>query len=383
MSYSLKMKLLTEQMHLEADEDINIPRFPTRKIDDLYTTRAMLPNGKQISLLKTLLSSVCERNCLYCPFRSGRDFRRASFQPDEFAQLFMLMHTKGLVDGIFLSSGVTAGGSYTQDKLLAAAELLRKRYGFMGYLHLKIMPGAEFDQVQHAMRLADRISINLEAPNPKSLLQLAPEKQFQDELMQPIIWSNEIRKKNYPPKKWKGKWASTATQFVVGGADESDLELLTTTDYLNNSMGLSRTYFSAFNPVQDTPLQNKSPTPLIRQNRLYQASFLLKDYKFLLDELPFLQDGNLPVNIDPKLAWAQIHLKDKLIEINTASKEELIKIPGIGLNGVQTIISIRKEQKINSLSTLKKIGIQTNKVAPFILLNGRRPPIQQNLLSLD
>ena len=383
MSYSLKMKLLSDQMHLEPVEDTYCIQLSPRKLDELYTTRAMLPNGKQISLLKTLLSSVCERNCYYCPFRSGRDFRRASFQPDEFAKLFMIMHDKGIVDGMFLSSGVSGRASYTQDRILATADLLRNRYGFMGYLHLKIMPGAEYAQVEQAMGLADRISINLEAPNPNRLLKLTPDKEFQNELLDPIKWSNKIRNRKSPGKAWKGRWASTATQFVVGGADESDLELLSTTDYLSTSLGLSRTYYSAFSPVQDTPLESKSPTPLIRQNRLYQASFLLRDYKYSLEELPFLGDGNLPLDVDPKLAWALVNLKERLVEINSASQEELLRIPGIGLNGVRAIVSIRKEGKIKYLSTLKKIGIQTKKVAPFILLDGKRPPIQPSLFSFD
>ncbi len=381
MSYSEKLKLLTEQMYLEPVEDAGFPQISTRKFDELYTTRAMLPNGRAITLLKTLLTSVCERNCYYCPFRSGRDFRRASFQPDEFAKLFMYLHRKGLVEGIFLSSGIVNGGMNSQDKLLATADLLRHHYGYQGYLHLKVMPGAEFAQVEQAMLLADRISINLEAPNSQSLFRLAPEKQFIEELLVALKWSKEIRQKSYPNNPWRSNWASTATQFVVGGADESDLELLATTEMLINKMGLSRTYYSAFNPVVDTPLENRPPTPLIRQNRLYQASFLLRDYKFSFEELPFKMNGNLPLEIDPKLAWALMHLKEQLIEINTATEEELLRIPGIGIKGVKAILSSRGEQKIKFLSNLEKLGVQSRKAAPFILVDGRRPPYQPNLFN--
>lgn len=379
MSYSDKLNLLTEQMNLEPVEDAGCLQVSARKRDELYTTKAMLPNGKVISLLKTLLTSACERNCFYCPFRSGRDFRRANFQPDEFAKLFMYIHTKGKVEGIFLSSAIINGGIKSQDKLLTTADLLRNKYGYRGYMHLKVMPGAEYAQVEQAMMLADRISINLEAPNSQSLLSIAPEKKYLDELLQPLIWSNEIRKKRYQIKSWRSSWASTATQFVVGGADESDFELLTTTDKLVKELGLSRTYYSAFSPVIDTPLENKSPTPIIRQNRLYQASFLLRDYKFSLDELPFLTDGNLPAEIDPKLAWAITNLKGHRIELNTASKEELLRIPGIGIKGVHAILSARRAQKIMYLSSLEKLGIQSRKAAPFILLNGKKPSYQPDL----
>jgi len=150
---------------------------------------------------------------------------------------------------------------------------------------------------------------------------------------------------------------------------------------LINKMGLSRTYYSAFNPVVDTPLENRPPTPLIRQNRLYQASFLLRDYKFSFEELPFKMNGNLPLEIDPKLAWALMHLKEQLIEINSATEEELLRIPGIGIKGVKAILSSRGEQKIKFLSNLEKLGVQSRKAAPFILVDGRRPPYQPNLFN--
>jgi predicted DNA-binding helix-hairpin-helix protein len=379
MVYDNKLDLLTQQMALEPAEDWDCPQISDRKQKEFYATRARLPNGKPIFLLKTLLSSVCERNCLYCPFRAGRDFRRASFQPEEFAKIFMFMHKTGKVDGIFLSSGITNGGIYSQDKLLQTAELLRHRFGYQDYLHLKILPGAEYSQVEQAMQLADRISINLEAPNSTSLKKLAPEKQFQEELLRPLQWADRIRKEKYPNTAWKGKWPSTATQFVVGGADESDFELLDTTSKLLMHYGLTRVYFSAFNPILDTPLESKSPTPLLRQHRLYQASYLLRDYQFNFDELSFTQSGNLPLETDPKTAWAIQNIKEQPIEINTASKEMLLRVPGIGPKGVFAILIARRERKLRSLSTLEKLGIQSKKAAPYILLDGKKPPVQPQL----
>jgi predicted DNA-binding helix-hairpin-helix protein len=376
MSELSRLELLTQQLHFEQAEDAHCPQIPTRKGDEIYVSQALLPNGQRISLLKTLLTSVCERNCYYCPFRSGRDFRRASFHPDEFAKIFMYMHKAKKVDGIFLSSGVVNGGISTQDKLLDTASIMRYKYNFKGYLHLKIMPGADRDQVHQAMLLSDRISINLEAPNTERLRLLAPNKQFLDELLKPIQWANEIRNGLSPERAWKGTWPSTVTQFVVGGADESDIELLSTTELLHRQMGLARAYYSAFKPVSDTPLENKSPTPLIRQNRLYQASFLLRDYGFSMEELPFGIYGNLPLDIDPKLAWAKEYYRDRPVEINHASREQLLRIPGIGLKGVQSILKARREQKLTSLSSLGKLGIQSHKAAPFILLNGKRPAYQ-------
>ena len=178
--------------------------------------------------LKTQLSSVCERNCFYCPFRAGRDFRRATFRPDEFANLFLSLVNARATEGIFLSSGIAGGGVRTQDQLLATAEILRKKLGFRGYIHLKIMPGAEKAQVEQAMLLANRVSINLEAPNPERLSRLAPQKIFTDELLRPLRWVDEIRQSTPPTRSWNGYWPSSVTQFVAGGSDESDIELLST-----------------------------------------------------------------------------------------------------------------------------------------------------------
>jgi len=380
MSDYSTLHLLTQQMHLEPAEDACCPQLSARKENEIYTSRASLPNGKKITLLKTLLTSVCERNCNYCPFRSGRDLPRATFRPDEFAKVFMYMHKIGKVDGLFLSSGIVNGGIASQDKLLDTATLLRRKHDYKGYLHLKIMPGVEHDQVEEAMLLADRISINLEAPNPERLQQLAPKKYFIEELLEPIKWANDIRTNKQPRKTWNNRWPSTTTQFVVGAAGESDLEILKTTQLLLRIMGISRVYFSAFNPIKDTPLENRSPTPQKRKNRLYQASYLMRDYGFSIDELTYINKGNLPLDIDPKLAWARIHLLNKPVEINRAPKNILIRIPGIGLKGVDAILLARRENKIKSLSALTKIGIQAKKTAPFILLNGKRPNYQPTLL---
>lgn len=367
--------MLSSQMHLEPAEDAACPQFSARKQESVNISTAQLPNGRRIKLLKTLLTSVCERDCYYCPFRAGRDFRRASFRPAEFARLFDYIHRSGAASGVFLSSGVVNGGMYTQDQLIAAAEILRQRYNFRGYIHLKIMPGADRDQVLQAMRLADRVSINLEAPNAGRLERLAPHKTFFEELLQPLLWAQEIRQSLPGQQGWKGYWPSTVTQYVVGGSDESDVELLATTEQLHHQAGLARAYFSAFSPVSETPLENKAATPAIRQHRLYQASFLLRDYGFNLEEMPFSTQGNLALDEDPKTSWAKLNLKDP-VEVNLASPEQLVRIPGIGPKGSQAILAARKHHRLRDLSSLTRLGIRVQKAAPFILLDGKRPARQ-------
>ena len=380
----VRLIALSEQMSFEPAEDHSLVGSPypekTRNCPDtVFVHPAVLPNGQKIKLLKTLLSSACELDCFYCPFRSGRDFRRVSLQPEEFARLFSLLTHKGITEGIFLSSGLTGGGILTQDKLLDTADILRYKLGFRGYIHLKVMPGSERSQVERAMQLADRVSVNLEAPNTQRLAKLAPHKQYIDELLQPLRWMDEIRRTQPAHLGWKGHWPSSVTQFVAGGAGESDLELLSSTQYLYRKLGLKRIYFSRFNPIPNTPLENQAPTPMIREYRLYQASFLLRDYGFEVEELPFETNGLLPVQQDPKLAWAQNNIFEQPIEINNAERHMLLRIPGIGLKSADAILRMRKQTKIGDMSVLTKIGITVDRAAPFLLLNGRRPAFQPSL----
>jgi predicted DNA-binding helix-hairpin-helix protein len=340
---------------------------------------AIMPGGKRIALLKTLLTSACERDCYYCPFRAGRDFRRATFQPDELAKTFLEMNRANIAEGLFLSSGIAGGGLRTQDRLIASAEILRNKLDYRGYLHLKLMPGAERAQVERAMRLADRVSINLEAPNSERLESLAPHKTFIEELVRPLQWVEEIRRTQPAQHGWNGRWPSVTTQFVVGVAGESDLELLATTVHLYKSVRLARAYFSAFDPVPDTPLENKPAENPLREHRLYQSSFLLRDYGFDLEDLPFTPSGHLPLDLDPKLAWAQLNLSDSPIEVNRADRRELLRIPGVGPKGAEAIIAARRKGKLRDLRDLQVIGVITSRAAPFVVLSGKRPAYQSSL----
>jgi predicted DNA-binding helix-hairpin-helix protein len=372
-----KLKLLGPPTCFEPAEEIGVPQTPIREDDDLSGAihNAVMPNGRRIALLKTMLTSACERDCTYCAFRQGRDFRRASFTPDELAALFMQLHRKGIAEGLFLSSGLAGGGPRIQDRLIATAEIMRQRYEFQGYIHLKVMPGAERDQIAAAMRLSNRVSVNLESPNAERLARLAPRKIFAEELLQRLCWIEEIRREK------PGRWPSSTTQFVVGAVDESDLELLTTTEYLHRQAGIARAYFSSFSPVTDTPLENQSPSSPLREHRLYQSSFLLRDYGFTVEELPFDTGGNLSLESDPKLAWAQRNLTHAPVEVNTASRQDLLRVPGIGPKGAERILRERRRGRLCTLTDLRKIGIVTKRAAPYILLDGRRPSHQLPLFS--
>lgn len=332
--------------------------------------------SRKMPVLKTLLTSACERNCFYCPFRAGRSaMKRVKFTPDDMAQGFMSLYRAGAVEGIFLSSGVVRGGVTTQDKILDTGAILRKKYGFRGYIHLKLMPGAERDQVRRAMELATRVSINLEAPNAERLKAIAPGKRFDDELLARLQWVEELRRNSGGVLQ-----ASSTTEFVVGPAGESDVEILGMTEHLHRQAGLARAYFSAFHPVEDTPLDNHPATDDLRRIRLYQASFLLRDYGFAMEEFVFGGAGNLPLDTDPKRAWAETMLVHAPVEINTASPQELMRVPGIGAKGAERIVTARRQGTLRDLADLRSVGVvNARRAAPYILLDGQRPLQQLRL----
>ncbi|HBG74539.1 MAG: hypothetical protein A2X25_10940 [Chloroflexi bacterium GWB2_49_20] len=375
------LNLLASQMDLESAED-KTTAVRSRLINnaDVFIHPAVMPNGKRIKLLKTLLTSACERDCYYCPFRAGRDTRRATFSPEEFAKLFITLYERRIVEGLFISSGMIGGGIRTQDKLIDTIDILRYKYQYQGYVHLKIMPGSEKAQIERAMQVSDRVSINLEAPNAKRLLELAPHKNFKEELIKSLIWIDEIRRNSDPDKFWSGHFPSSATQFVVGAVNDTDVELLTTTNYLYKDLNLKRVYYSAFKPAHNTPLENKPATNPIREFRLYQASFLLRNYPFNLSDLVYDNNGNLPLNIDPKLAWANKNLLKCPIEINQATIQELMKVPGIGSSGAEKILKYRYTHKLKDISIIQKLGLNQERITPFILIDGKRPVFQINMM---
>ncbi len=301
--------------------------------------------------------------------------KRITFTPDELAGGFDTLQRAGQVDGLFLSSGIIKGSVTMQDKIIDAVELVRQRYHYRGYVHLKVLPGIEYDQLYRAMQLADRVSVNLEAPTQERLNELAPKKEFTRELLTMLQWAEDIRKQH--PEQ---RLAHTVTQFVVGAVGDTDLELLSLSQRLYREMGLSRAYYSGFSPIVQTPFENLTATDPLREHRLYQASFLLRDYGWNVEDLAFLASGNLPTQIDPKQAWAEQHLRHSPVEIMTATRTQLLRIPGIGTNAADAILQARRRGRITELSHLRRLHIRTpEKAAPYILLDGQHPLRQQSL----
>ncbi len=322
--------------------------------------------GRSVRLLKVLQTNICEFDCFYCEHRASRDVPRTYISPEEMARTFMMLHRKQMVDGLFLSSGITRKIDTMQERMVQTAEILRTRYHFKGYVHLKIMPGASHAAVEASMRLADRVSLNLEAPTPQHLARLSGRKEFLEEMLTRMVWVKRLKEEhpNLIP-------AGQITQFVVGPAGETDLDLLTTVDRLYKEIGLARAYFSAFSPVSDTPLDSALPTPLLRQHRLYQADWLLRFYGFSLPEIILDEKGHLPLAVDPKVAWAIHHPEIFPIEIQKAPYETLIRVPGIGPVSARRIAELRRSHMITDSRHLTGLGLSIKRAAPFLLLKGR------------
>ncbi len=349
-------------------------RFQSGSLADCISA-VSTPNGKK-PILKTMLTTACERNCYYCPFRAGRTkTTRVTISPDDLAKGFDTLQRSGQADGLFLSSGIIKGSVTTQDKLLDTVQIIRRRYHYKGYVHLKVMPGAERDQLYRAMQLADRVSINLEGATAERLQALAPKKDFEVELLRMLTMAEQIRR-DHPDERL----ARSVTQFVVGAVGDTDLELLSTSANLYQHAGLTRAYYSAFGPVTQTPFENVPAVSGTREHRLYQASFLLRDYGWEVEDLPFMGVGNLRQDVDPKQAWADEHLRRAPIEVMTAERTALMRIPGIGPVAADAILKGRKRGQLHDLNDLAKLGVHgVERAAPYVTLSGRSVPSQQPL----
>ncbi len=358
-----KLQLLGDDARFESCDSFT----PRRKKGQAWPapgiTPTTTPDGRTMQLFRVLQSNSCEWDCPYCPLRRSNDIPRATLTPQEMADLFMARQAAGAVQGLFLSSAVNGGLRPATAQMLDTVELLRVRYNYAGYVHLKLLPGTRPDEIERAATLADRLSVNLEAPNGERLKRIAPERSWRS-IMEPMAYVRDAQAGGLLP-------SGQATQLVVGAAGESDREIFTATTRLYQEFDLRRVYFNAFRPQPNTPMAGADPTPLVRQQRLQEADWLLRHYGFKAAELPFDQDDNLPLHIDPKFAWALAHPEQFPLEINTAEREQLLRVPGIGPISLERILAMRRTLHFRELSHLQKIGVVTNKARHFVTLDGR------------
>ena len=331
--------------------------------------------GRYVRLFKVLQSNACQGNCFYCANRKNRDFPRVTFTPEELSRLFIQYYSRGLVDGLFLSSAIDKSPQKSQESMLKTLQIIRRKYAYKGYTHLKVLPGTDESLIREAGRLADRLSVNLEVPDGRYLAKLSSTKSFSGELLKGL---RSIAKFN----REKPLKAGITTQLVVGAAGETDREILNLSSSLYQNYKLWRVYYSAFTPVLDTPLESRPSCSPLRELRLYQADFLLRWYRFSPGELPFSMEDHLPLEQDPKLAWALKNPDRFPIEVNKADLWELLRIPGIGRISAQRIVEKRVREKITKLSQLREIGAVVKRACRFITLEGKFYPSSKNI-SLD
>ncbi|MBI4588218.1 MAG: radical SAM protein [Candidatus Rokubacteria bacterium] len=356
-----------------ADRERGLPKGPAGPGDPIGITRVRLPGGGSTRIMRVMQTNACSLSCGYCPTFCGGKVKRTALAPEEVATTFMEAHRAGLAQGLFLTSGVPGKPVRAMDRMLAAVEVLRCKEGYRGYVHIKLLPGADSAQVEQAARLANRVSINLEAPGDGFVRGLAKEKDFSGDLLPKLELAGRLLR----DARWNGspgglRAAGTTTQFVVGPSGETDREILSLVARLEREELLHHAHFSAFQPVVGTPMEGGTATPAMREFRLYQAEHLLRQYGFRFDELPFDADGNLPLDVDPKTAWALRQAGQFPLEVRAAPYELLLRVPGVGPKAALTLVQQRRRSIIRGAEDLRRVGVDTVRAGYFLALHGRR-----------
>jgi putative DNA modification/repair radical SAM protein len=335
------------------------------------------PDGRCISLLKILLTNYCIYDCQYCVNRITSDVPRARLSVEEVVRLTLEFYRRNYIEGLFLSSGIIQNPDYTMEQLVAVAQSLRQDHGYGGYIHLKAIPRASEQLLAEAGRWADRISVNIELPTEHDLVQLAPEKKRGDieqsmtDIQVRIAAQREDQQAGFKPPPFAP--AGQSTQMIVGATPTPDADILATARHLYDQKKLRRVYYSAFSPIPhaDTRLPAQTP-PLIREHRLYQADWLMRFYGFELGELVTPSRPNLDLEVDPKLAWALEHRDQFPVDVNRASREMLLRIPGLGVKTVDKIVKSRRHHRLRA-SDLKKLRVPWSRVQHFVTTVDHKP----------
>lgn len=330
-------------------------------------------DGRCISLLKILMSNACIYDCKYCINRCTNSVKRATFTPREIADLTIAFYKRNYIEGLFLSSAVIKNPDYTMELLYEAIFILRKEYNFNGYIHVKTIPGTSKELIDKLGLLVDRTSINIELPSNDSLKLLAPQKEKVGILTPMQYISKEISISKQEKSKYKEKFvpAGQTTQLIVGATPETDLKIMKLSESLYNKLSLKRVYYSAYVSInEDSNLPALSSPPLLRENRLYQADWLIRFYGFKIDDLLDETHPNFHTMLDPKCDWALRNLQHFPVEINKADYKTLLKVPGIGVISAKRIITARREFNL-TFENLKKLGIVLKRARYFITCNGK------------
>jgi predicted DNA-binding helix-hairpin-helix protein len=335
--------------------------------------------GMRMALLRILMTNACSFNCHYCPMRRDRPMPRTLLKPGELVRIFLAARQRGWCEGLFITTGIPGRPVKVMDDLIEVLELLRERHQFGGYIHVKLVPGGDMAQIDRLTTLANRVSINFEAPCGASLNRIAPDKSFSTTLQnfervrRLVVAERQSQAQGKPRDPLHPGGASGMTmQFVVGATPDTDQSLLETISRLMVGGGVQHPHFSAFRPISNTPLESAPAAPALREHRLYQAAYLLGSYGFEPNEVIYGAGGNLPLAVDPKTAWALNHPEWFPVEVNAAGYEELLRVPGVGPVAARRIVNERRSTAPRTLSDLRKLGVITNRAAGFLMLRGRR-----------
>ena len=346
---------------------------------NLRTVRSSGPRGRKTTLLRILMTNACSFNCHYCPMRRDREMPRTLLKPEELVRIFLAARRRGWCEGLFITTGIPGRPMKVMDDLIRVLELLRDVHRFTGYIHVKIVPGAEHSQVERITTLASRVSLNLEAACGESLARIAPDKNFATSLITLEQARTHVRRTRDELDDGRprdalrpGGTAGMTMQLVVGATPDTDRTIIDRISSLYAGGGIHHSQFSAFRPIRDTPMEGVPATPVLREHRLYQADHLMRDYGFAAGELAFDAQGNLPLALDPKIAWALAHPERFPVEIRTASRSELARVPGIGIGGARRIVAERGRTILRGLADLRRIGVLTARAAGFLTLGGKR-----------
>jgi putative DNA modification/repair radical SAM protein len=333
-------------------------------------------DGRCVSLLKILLTNYCIFDCAYCINRKSNDVKRAMFSVKEVVDLTIGFYRRNYIEGLFLSSGIFKDADFTMERLVRIARDLRLQHNFNGYIHLKLIPGASDELVHEAGLYADRLSVNIEIPSEKSLMAIAPEKNYK-EVYEPMNYLKEAIQGYQKEKKIVKSTplfapGGQSTQLVIGATPENDFQVLQLANSLYQSQNLKRVYYSGYIPVsQDNRLPAISTPPLIRENRIYQADWLMRFYKFSADEIITKEQEHLDLDIDPKLAYALRNLHLFPVDINSAPYEMILRVPGIGVKSARMIVQARRFKKLSDVH-LRKMKMAWNRAKHFITYQGQK-----------
>jgi predicted DNA-binding helix-hairpin-helix protein len=334
--------------------------------------------GRRTTLLRILMTNACSFNCYYCPMRRDRDMPRALLKPHELVRIFLEAHRRGWCEGLFITTAIPGRPVKVMDDLIEVLELLRHTHRFAGYVHVKILPGSEPAQVERVTALATRVSINLEAACAETLSAIAPEKSYDTTFAtlaraRSLVVHEQLHERDGRKRDplRPGGASGMTTQFVVGATRDSDRTIVERVSELYAGGGVHHVHFSAFRPIRGTPLETRDAVPALREHRLYQTDYLLRYYGFDVGEVVYQGDGNLPLDHDPKVAWALAHPEHFPVDVATATYQALVRVPGIGVVTARRIVSERRRTIIRDLSDLRKLGVQTMRAAGFLSLKGR------------